>query len=80
MRQNIRAINVGELDQMASELSADNGKYSIDLEAFGYSKLLGTGRVTKPLIVRIVSWSKSASQKIVDAGGEILAIAEEKGE
>jgi large subunit ribosomal protein L15 len=65
---------------MASELSAENGKYPIDLEAFGYSKLLGTGRVTKPLIVRIVSWSKSASQKIIDAGGEILAIAEEKGE
>jgi large subunit ribosomal protein L15 len=73
-------MNVGELDQMAATLPAEKGKYCIDLEALGYGKLLGTGRVTKSLIVKVVSRSKSAFQKIKDAGGEILAATEKKGE
>jgi large subunit ribosomal protein L15 len=80
LRQDIRIINAGELDQMAVELPIENGKYSVDLETLGYSKLLGAGRVTKPLFVKVVSCSESASQKIKDAGGEVLAVAEEKGE
>jgi large subunit ribosomal protein L15 len=65
---------------MAGEVSAEKGKYFIDLEGLGYSKLLGTGKVTKPLTVKVSSCSKSASQKIKDAGGEVLAETEEKEE
>jgi large subunit ribosomal protein L15 len=80
LHQNIHIVNVGKLDQMAEGFTPEKGKYFIDLEALGYEKLLGTGRVTKPLVVKAISCSKSASQKIKDAGGEVLAETEEKGE
>ena len=80
LRRTGRVLNVRELDQIAAELPVENGKHSVDLEALGYGKLLGTGKVTRALTVRVVSCSKSASQKIKDAGGEVLALTEEKGE
>lgn len=80
LRQNVHIVNVGKLDQMAEGLPAQKGKYFIDLVTLGYEKLLGTGKVTKQLTVKVVSCSKSASQKIKDAGGEVLAETEEKGE
>jgi large subunit ribosomal protein L15 len=73
-------MNVGKLDQMVAGLPTQEGKYFMDLEALGYSKLLGTGKVTKPLTVKVASCSKPASQKIKDAGGEVLVETEEKGE
>jgi large subunit ribosomal protein L15 len=80
LRQNMRIVNVGRLDQMVERVPAQEGKYFIDLGALGCGKLLGTGRVTKPLTVKVISCSKSASQKIKDAGGEVLGETEEKGE
>ena len=78
--RNVRVINVGELDQVAAELPIEAGKHSVDLGTLGYGKLLGRGRVTRALTVKVVSCSKSASRKIRDAGGEVLAVTEEKGE
>ena len=66
---------------MAKELSEREGGPFLDLEALGYDKLLGAGRVTKALTVKVPSWSESASRKITGAGGEVLGEAEgEKGE
>lgn len=73
-------VNVGSLDQMAEEGSGPNGENSVDLRALGYGKLLGTGRVTRPLKVRVLSCSESALRKIRDAGGQVLVEAKEKGE
>jgi len=39
----------------------------------GYTKLLGTGVITKPLIVQVASFSKTAAEKIKEAGGEIIS-------
>jgi ribosomal protein L15 len=39
----------------------------------GYTKLLGTGKITKPLIIQVASCSKSAAQKVQDAGGKIIS-------
>jgi large subunit ribosomal protein L15 len=82
IRQKVNAINVGKLDEIAEHLSLkeEKDKFFIDLENLGYTKLLGTGKVTKPLTVRVPSCSESASRKIKDAGGKVLAEAEEKGE
>ena len=82
IRQRVKAINVGKLDGMAERLSTkqEENRFYVDLQSLGYTKLLGTGRVTKPLTVKVSSCSESASQKIKDAGGEVLAEAEEKGE
>jgi len=75
----VNVINVGVVDQIAEKLSTrkDKGKFFIDLESLGYTKLLGTGNVTKPLIVKVSSCSKSATEKIKEAGGQILIESEE---
>jgi large subunit ribosomal protein L15 len=76
-----KIINLKNLDQIAEEISTEEkeGKFFINLEKLGYTKLLGTGKVTKPLIVKIASYSSSAIEKIKEAGGEIMK-SEEHGE
>jgi large subunit ribosomal protein L15 len=82
LRQRVKTINVGKLDQIAEKISTgeEKGKPFVDLAKLGFTKLLGTGKVTKPLTVKVASCSESASQKLKGAGGEVLAEAEEKGE
>jgi large subunit ribosomal protein L15 len=73
-------INVGELDEIVEKIATkeEKGKIYVDLERYGYTRLLGTGKVTKPIVVKIPCFSKSAAEKIKEAGGEILAEAVEK--
>jgi len=75
----VNVINVGVLDEMADKLSTrkEKDKFFIDLESLGYTKLLGTGNVRKPLIVKVPSCSSSATEKIEEAGGRILIESEE---
>jgi large subunit ribosomal protein L15 len=58
-------INLLKLDQLAT------GK-EIDLTALGYTKLLGTGKITKALTVTVAAASKSAQTKIQEAGGKLV--------
>jgi len=78
LRQKVSVINVGTLDELAEKLSTgkENGKLFIDLKSLGYTKLLGAGKVTKPLIVKVASCSKSAAEKIKEADGQILIESE----
>ncbi|MEM3783598.1 MAG: uL15 family ribosomal protein [Candidatus Bathyarchaeia archaeon] len=82
LKQEVKVVNVGELDEMAEKFPAgkEEGKIFIDLESLGYTKLLGTGKVTKPLVVRVSSCSKSAAEKIKEAGGQVLIESQETGE
>jgi len=82
LRQKANVINVGELDEIAEKLSVkkEKGKTFIDLQDLGYTKLLGTGKVTKPLILKIASCSKSATEKVTKAGGQILMETQQRGE
>ncbi|MEM3627752.1 MAG: uL15 family ribosomal protein [Candidatus Bathyarchaeia archaeon] len=77
-----KIINVGELDEIAEKMTQtkDEEKTFIDLESLGYTKLLGAGKVTKPLKVKIAVCSSSAAEKIKEAGGEIIAASEEQVE
>jgi large subunit ribosomal protein L15 len=78
LKRKVNAINAGTLDEIAEKLSTKKeGKLFIDLESLGYTKLLGTGKVTKPLTVKAPSCSKSAAEKIKEAGGQILIESEE---
>jgi large subunit ribosomal protein L15 len=63
-------INLKKLEEMVQTSQQENPQ--IDLTALGYTKLLGTGKVTKPLTVQVSSYSKSAAEKIKKAGGEIV--------
>jgi len=82
LKQKEKIINVGKLDEMAEKFSAEKekDKLLINLESLGYTKLLGTGKVTKPLVVKVALCSKSAAEKIKEAGGQIFMVGQEQGE
>jgi large subunit ribosomal protein L15 len=63
-------LNLKALEELAQ--ASQQKKPQINLAALGYTKLLGSGKVTKPLIVQVPSYSKSAAEKIKKAGGEII--------
>jgi len=74
----VSIINVGKLDDLVDKLDAEKKlerkekKIFLDLESLGYDKLLGTGEISKPLLVKVESYSEAASRKLEEAGGEIL--------
>ena len=59
-----KTINLQRLDQMATTKT-------VNLTEMGYTKLLGTGKITKPLTITVEAYSKSAAEKVKAAGGEI---------
>jgi large subunit ribosomal protein L15 len=71
-------INVGELDDLVDQLESEKKlenrekKIFLDLEDLGYDKLLGMGKISKPVLVKVASYSEAASKKLEDAGGQIL--------
>ncbi len=72
-------VNVAVIDQNVESFSnaTEEGMPYVDLESLGYTKLLGSGIVTRPMIVKVPSWSRSAAEKIRDAGGKIIGESEE---
>ena len=75
-------INVGELGELADKLAAEKKlerkqkKIFLDLDKLGYNKLLGTGKITRPMLVKVAANSEAAAKKLEEAGGQIL---KEKG-
>jgi len=63
-------INLKKLEELAQ--AGQQEKLQIDLAALGYTKLLGSGKVTKALTVQVPSCSKLAAEKIKKAGGKIV--------
>jgi len=74
----VRIINIGKLDDLADKLEVDKKlerkeqKIFLNLEELGYDKLLGTGEISKPLLIKVGSYSESASKKLEEAGGAIF--------
>jgi large subunit ribosomal protein L15 len=71
-------INVCELDQKINGLVKDklaeekNGMYEIDGEKAGFNKLLGTGKITKKITVKVEKATQQAIDKIEEAGGKVI--------
>ncbi len=71
-------VNVDYLDEKSEELvkqglaQKKDKIIEIDVTDLGYNKVLGKGKVTKPLIVKSPKFSSLAIQKIEEAGGEIV--------
>jgi len=61
----VNAINLGKLDQLAQGSE-------INLSEMGYTKLLGSGKMSKPLTIQVASASKSAVEKVAEAGGKLI--------
>lgn len=77
--RDISIVNVGELDELAPYLVEeglaeikDDGAYHINLENLGIEKVLGSGRVTRTLVVTSEKFSESAREKIEIAGGNCI--------
>ncbi len=81
LKRNENIINVAKLEELASKLTTESGEQpTVDLTSLGYAKLLGSGKIKKALTVKVLSCSKSAAEKIKQAGGQVLAASEETGE
>jgi len=69
--------SVGQLEDLlvrrdcARAVSEHEGKKLIDLRALGFTKLLGSGKIEVPILVKIDGFSKSAAAKIEAAGGRV---------
>ncbi len=80
IRVEATTINVSELEALyktTSKTEAPSEHPMLDLREAGYSKLLGAGRITIPLKVKVEKASKTAIDKVQAAGGEVLIIKEE---
>jgi large subunit ribosomal protein L15 len=55
----------------AHAVSEEEGKKLLDLRVLGFTKLLGSGKIQVPVLVKIDSFSRSAAAKIEAAGGRI---------
>ena len=73
----LKGINLKELDKLVEKLieekavEEENGKIKLNLLKLGYEKVLGSGKITKPLIVEAKAFSEKAKRKIEEAGGEV---------
>ena len=76
--EELRAVNLKQLDQLAGNLlkekiaEKEEDKIKIDVSKLGYQKVLGSGRLTQPLIIKAKVFSKQAVKKIEDAGGKVV--------
>jgi large subunit ribosomal protein L15 len=82
LKQKVNVINIGTLEGMAARFAVEKeeGKFFIDLESLGYTKLLGTGKITRPFVIKVPAFSKSAAEKVREAGGQIVEEKQETGE
>jgi large subunit ribosomal protein L15 len=77
-----RTINLGAVDegieQLVKQKKAElkDGKYMISLKALGYGKLLGSGKVTRPMHITVDACSQLATKKVEEAGGKIETTSE----
>ncbi|MBA3976621.1 MAG: uL15 family ribosomal protein [Nitrosopumilus sp.] len=72
-----RWINLRDLNTLLKySKSGEDGKTILDLGELGYEKLLGSGRVEAVFTIKVKWASKSAKDKITEAGGEVLTLNE----
>lgn len=73
--KDLRCINLKDLEEIALKMASNvkkGEKILVDLEEMGYVKLLGEGKITIPVTVKVPLCSEIALRKIKDAGGEVL--------
>ncbi len=82
LKLNEKIINISKLEELSEQFSVEKekGKLLVDLASLGYTKLLGSGKLTKRLTVNIPSCSKSAAEKVKKAGGEVIIKSMDQGE
>lgn len=78
--RDIKALNVGEIDEkieelLKSKIAEKKGRQiEIDVSRLKYDKVLGKGKVTRSLIVKALGFSETAKRKIEDAKGKCILL------
>jgi large subunit ribosomal protein L15 len=76
------SINLEDLERRLVEFEAaghaksDNSRIDVNLTAAGIDKLLGGGRVTRPMRITVARATDSAVSKVSVAGGEVVLPSE----
>lgn len=71
-------MNLSEIEQSLPSLSKDgfasekDGKWTVDLTKLGVDKLLGSGRISTPINIKVSEASASAQEKLKQAGGSLI--------
>ena len=79
VRGEVNAINVGELDERLDELlkqgiaKREEERIVVDVGKLGFERVLGGGRVTRPIEVIAKEFVESAKRKLEEAGGKAIA-------
>lgn len=71
-------INVGSLISIIEGkiLEKDEkNRVIMDLNSMGYDKLLGSGKIDLPVVIKVKQASEIAKRKITEAGGEVILIS-----
>ncbi len=63
-----RTINLMQVSALVKKATSE----IIDLESLGYQKLLGDGKLYKPITIVVGEWSRKAAEKVEKAGGRLL--------
>lgn len=66
----IKAINLDKIEKIARK----ENKNEIDILKFGYQKVLGSGKLKQPLVVKAKKFSKSAAKKLEESGGKAVVV------
>ena len=73
-------VNISYIEEHISKLLSGNlvkkedQFYSVELEKLGYNKLLGDGKVSMKFRIKTPYASKSAIEKVKEAGGEVTGL------
>ena len=71
-RVKTNAVTLQYLDENAEKIGKENkGIYEINGKGLGFNKILGTGKATKKMNIICDSATKSAIEKIQQAGGSV---------
>ncbi|BCU70659.1 uL15 family ribosomal protein [Stygiolobus caldivivus] len=65
------------IDNGTLKMVSEGGKNIIDLEQYGYDKLLGGGTLSQPVIIKVKYATEKAMEKIKQLGGEIILTSKE---
>jgi large subunit ribosomal protein L15 len=71
-------MNLSDVEQALGSLSKDgvavqkDGKWTVDLGKIGVDKLLGSGKISKPITIKVGEASAKAVQKLKKAGGVLV--------
>ena len=76
-----RTINVGEIEEQIDiwlskglVSKTTEGLIEVDLPKIGYSKVLGRGNITRPLVIKAVKFTEKARKKIEGTGGKAIEV------